>query len=293
MMNLAMSEVMAGANFWDAPGHSMAGSNDLSTRARIFSWIQAHQKTLYLPRTPIHPVGIYFSPQTRNYYANEFVRSYRGILILLMQKHLEFQVVIPRTLTEFQGDNLILPDVRVLSGPERRWLQHYVAGGKKLIITGVDVTQLAPASNVIRFNNCPGKEYMAALESDFEHTTPNSQAALLKQLESAAGINIAASPQVATSIALVDGKPHVFLMNFAGLHGGVNPVQTLQTGIRVTVSPEIKGPAFLLPFLGEVQQLEGVRLDGGISYTLPPISKGAAFWYEPASESTTGAKTNR
>ncbi len=30
MMNLAMSQVMAGANFWDAPGHSMAGSNDLA-----------------------------------------------------------------------------------------------------------------------------------------------------------------------------------------------------------------------------------------------------------------------
>ena len=34
MMNLAMSEVMAGANFWDAPGHSMAGSNDLPTGKR-------------------------------------------------------------------------------------------------------------------------------------------------------------------------------------------------------------------------------------------------------------------
>ena len=32
MMNLAMSQVMAGANFWDAPGHSMAGSNDLPTQ---------------------------------------------------------------------------------------------------------------------------------------------------------------------------------------------------------------------------------------------------------------------
>src|SRR5580704_13833427 len=38
MMNLAMSQVMAGANFWDAPGHSMAGSNDLPTRKKIFSW---------------------------------------------------------------------------------------------------------------------------------------------------------------------------------------------------------------------------------------------------------------
>ncbi len=290
MMNLAMSEVMAGANFWDAPGHSMAGSNDQPTRKTIFSWIQAHQKIFYLPRAPIHPVGVYFSPQTRNYYAEEFVRSYRGILILLMQKHLEFQVVTPRTLTEFQGDTLILPDVRVLSDLERSWLQQYVASGKKLIITGADVTKFSITSNVIRIQPCPGKQYMAALESDFEHTTPNAQAAFLKNLPSMAGIKIEASPQVATSIALVEGTPHVFLANFAGLHGGVNPVQALQTGIRVTVSPEVKGRAFLLPFLGEVQELEGVRRGLGISYTLPPISKGAVFWYEPASESTSGAK---
>ena len=282
MINLSMSEVMAGTNFWDAPGHSMAGSNDLPTRKRIFSWIQAHQKTFYLPRTPIHPIGIYFSPETRNYYADEFIRSYRGILVLLMQKHLEFQVVTPRTLTQFHGDTLILPDVRVLSDAGRSWFEHYVAGGKELIITGADVTQLAPASNVIRFQNCPGKAYMAALESNFGHTTPDSQAAFLKSLKTAAGIQIAASPLVATSIALVNGKPHVFLANFAGLQGGVNPVQILQTGIRVIVSPETKGPAFLLPFLGEVQALEGTRVDGGTAYTLPPISKGAAFWYEPA-----------
>jgi hypothetical protein len=36
MMNLAMSQVMAGANFWDAPGHSMAGSNDLPSRTLSF-----------------------------------------------------------------------------------------------------------------------------------------------------------------------------------------------------------------------------------------------------------------
>jgi hypothetical protein len=293
MMNLAMSQIMAGANFWDAPGHSMAGSNDLSIRKRIFSWIQAHQKTFYLPRIPIHPVGIYFSPQTRNYYADEFIRSYRGILILLMQEHLEFQVVTPRTLAEFQGDTLVLPDVRVLNDQERSGLQHYFAGGKKLIITGADVTQLAPASNVVRIQDCPGRQYMAALETDFEHTTPNSQTAFLNNLKSRTGIQIEASSLVATSIALVDGSPHVFLANFAGLHGGVNPVQTSQTGIRVTVSPEIKGRAYFLPFLGQVQELEGARHDGGVSYTLPPISKGAAFWYEPASDHTIDTKGNR
>ena len=37
MMNLAASEIMAGANFWDAPGHSMAGSNDpLDAERRFF-----------------------------------------------------------------------------------------------------------------------------------------------------------------------------------------------------------------------------------------------------------------
>src|SRR6202011_1782274 len=68
MMNLAMSQVMAGANFWDAPGHSMAGSNDLPTRKKIFSWIKAHEETFYSPRTAIAPIGVYFSPQSRNFF---------------------------------------------------------------------------------------------------------------------------------------------------------------------------------------------------------------------------------
>ena len=85
---------------------------------------------------------------------------------------------------------------------------------------------------------------MTALEADFEHTTPDSQAAFLKNLESGSGIRIEASPQVATSVALVEGKPHIFLANFAGLQGGVNPVQTVQTGIRVTVSSETAARAF-------------------------------------------------
>ncbi|MFZ1931699.1 MAG: hypothetical protein WAU50_21330, partial [Candidatus Sulfotelmatobacter sp.] len=136
MMNLAMSQVTVGANFWDAPGHSMAGSNDPATRKKIFAWIKQNEKTLYLPRTPIHPIGVYFSPQTRNFYAEDFLRSYRGILILLMQAHREFQIVTPRTLHEFRGEALVLPDVRILSPDEQELLKQYAGGGKKLIITG-------------------------------------------------------------------------------------------------------------------------------------------------------------
>ena len=281
MMNLAMSQVMAGANFWDAPGHSMAGSNDLPTRNKIFSWIAAHEKTFYLPRSPMDPIGVYFSPLTRDYYAKDFIRSYRGILILLMQKHLEFQVVTPRTLANFQGKTLILPDVRILNESERTWLGEYVAAGKNLVITGADVTQLDTAPSVIRFPDCPGKSYTATLGTDFEHATPDSQEVFLKSLKTEPTISVAASSQVATSIAQVAGKPHVLLANFAGLRGGVNPVQTPQTGVRVKIAGASKGKAFFLPFLGEVQELKAVQADGGMTFTLPEISKGAVFWYEP------------
>lgn len=285
MMNLAMSEIMAGANFWDAPGHSMAGSNDLPTRKKIFTWIQAHEDTFYLPRTPIHPIGVYFSPDTRNYYPGEFIPSYRGVLILMMQKHLEFQIVTPRTLAEFQGKTLILPDVRLLDEAERVWLRNYALGGKKLVVTGADVTQLGDAPNVIRFQNCPGKAYTEALQKDFEHTVPASQEAFLHSLEDKAAIDIVASPMIATSIARVGGRVQVFLANFAGLRGGVNPVQTPQNDVRITLPAAADGQGFFLPFLGEVQKLNGVESAGRVSYRLPPILKGGVFWYQLPSNS--------
>jgi hypothetical protein len=281
MMNLAVSEIMTGSNFWDAPGHSMAGSNDPSTRKRIFSWIKAHEDTLYQPRTAIAPIGVYFSPGTRNYYAGEFIPSYRGILILLMQKHLEFQIVTPRTLAEFRGQALILPDVRVMSEEERAWLRKYVEGSKTLVITGEDSTQLGAGANVIRFGKCPGKDYYAALQKNVEESTPDREHQFLASLKTGTPVHVDASPMMATSIAQVDGKAHVFFANFAGLQGGVNPIQTPQIGVQVTVPGAKSGRGFFLPFLGDVQPLKGTAGGDGISYKLPAIEKGAVFWYEP------------
>jgi hypothetical protein len=281
MMNLAASEIMAGANFWDAPGHSMAGSNDLPTRKKIFSWIKSHEETFYRPRTAIDPIGVYFSPETRNYNANEFIASYRGILILLMQKHLEFQIVTPRTLSEFRGSTLILPDVRFMSDSEKSSLRTYVGGNKVLVVTGEDATGMGNTANVIRFSKCPGKDYSAALQKDFDASTPEREHEFLKSLKAETAVRVAASPMLATSIAGVNGKPHVFFANFAGLRGGVNPIQTSQTGVQVTISGATNGRGFFLPFLGDVQPLEGNVRAGDVTYNLPAIEKGAVFWYEP------------
>ena len=281
MLNLAMSEVMAGANFWDAPGHVMAGSNDPPTRKRIFSWIRDHEKTLYSPRMPIHPIGVYFSSATRNYYANEFIASYRGILILLIQRHFEFQVVTPRTLSDFQGSTLILPDVRVLSEAEKNWLRTYTEHGNQLVITGADATGLNDGRNILRFAKCPGKDYMLALKQDFEATDPDREHEFLQSLKTEASARVVASRWVATSIARVDGKPHVFFANFAGLLGGVNPLQTPQSEVQVSIPGASNGHGFFLPFLGDVQTLPGTTDNAGMTYKLPTIEKGAVFWYEP------------
>lgn len=282
MMNLAMSQLMVGANFWDAPGHSMAGSNDLPTRKKIFSWIAAHEKTFYLPRTPMHPVGVYFSPATRNYYAREFIESYRGILMLLMQAHLEFQVVTPRTLADFNGRTLILPNVRILDERETDWLQHYTAAGNTVVITGSDVTQLDRTTNVIRIADCPGKAYLANLEKDFEHTSPVSERQFLQSLQTGSIVEVVASPQVSTSISLVNGRPYVFFANFAGLKGGVNPIQTPQSGVRISIQGALMGKGFVLPFLGDIEEIRPARGDHTTSFVVPAISKGMVFWYEPA-----------
>jgi hypothetical protein len=281
MKNLAVSEIMAGANFWDAPGHSMAGSNDIATRRLIFSWIKAHENTFYKPRTTIAPIGVYFSNETRNYYADQFIASYRGILVLLMQKHLEFQVVTPRTLAQFHGPTLVLPDVRIMSEEERDLLRKFVDGGKTLVITGEDATQLRAAANIVRFSKCPGKDYYAALEKSVADSTPHQEQEFLNSLKAEPTVQVMASPMIATSIARVEGKTHIFFANFAGLEGGVNPVQTPQTDVRVTVSGAKSGRGFFLPFLGDVRPLSGTTGDDGITFKLPVIEKGAVFWYEP------------
>jgi hypothetical protein len=282
MQNLAMSQVMDGANFWDAPGHSMAGSNDLPTRKKIFTWIAAHEKTFYLPRGPIDPIGVYFSPETRNFHAKEFIRSYRGILILLMQKHLEFQVVTPRTLEEFRGRTLVLPDVRELSDSEKKLLRGFVAGGKRLVVTGTDATEFPGSPNVVRFAEDPGTAYEAALEKDFEHAASESQQAFLDALQGSEAVRIKGGTQVATSISrTADGRIHCFFANFAGLKGGVNPVQTPQNGIDVSLRASTGGHGYFLPFMGETHEIQGTRHGDFVTFDLPAVTRGAVFWYEP------------
>ena len=134
---------------------------------------------------------------------------------------------------------------------------------------------------MVRLADDPGKSYSALLEKNFEQTSPEAEQGLFKALEGGDAVRVKAGQQVATSIARTsDGHVNVFFANFTGLVGGKNPVQTPQTGVEVTLASKSQGRGFFLPFLGETQALKGVQQGDSITFTLPPITKGAVFWYE-------------
>jgi hypothetical protein len=280
MKTLAASQVMAGANFWDAPGHSMAGSNDAATRQQIFDWIARHEKTFYRPRNPFQPTGVYFSPSSRNFDPARFLPSYRGTLLLLLQNHLEFQVVTPRTLSTFRGSTLILPDVSILDGSERDQLQSLLARGGRLVVAGADGTGFSASSNVVAFSNSPGSRYLGALEKDFVAASRDQPAEFLAALSPSKDLIVNAPPLVTSNTALVDGKPHVFLANFAGIVPHHNLRPTAESSVKITVPAARKCVLHYLPFLGEEQKVSSTRTGDSQVFALPGFDRGAVAWLE-------------
>lgn len=280
MKNLAMSQVIAGANFWDAPGHSMAGSNDEATRAEIFAWIEKNEKSLYLPRVPIQPIGVYFSPKSRDYDAQNFLPSYRGLLVLLLQAHREFQVVTPRTLSEFHGKVLVLPNVSNLSASEKDSLASFSKLGGRIIVTGQDATALPAASNIMRIADCPAKAYLDGLQRDFTQGSKDIPVDFLEALKNDQQIMIDAPSTVATNVANVNGAPHVFLANFGGLIPSKVAIPTPVSGIKITVPATMGNTLVYLPFLGEPQTLHGLKKASQTEFTLPPVERGAVVWIQ-------------
>ncbi|RYG54686.1 MAG: hypothetical protein EOO01_00800 [Chitinophagaceae bacterium] len=274
MKNLALSNLMAGTNHYDARGHVMSGSNDIETRTLINKWIAANERIFYEPRKPIAPIGVYFSPKTRNYFPNGFIESFEGMMTLMLQSHLEFQVVTPATLEEFAGNILILPDVTIISAEEEAFFRKF-AYGKKLIRTS-------------------GKDYSRLLKTEFDRAawTANFdkislynfltkfKADLVSKSNHKSDISVDASPFISSQIASVDGKPHVFLANFAGLKSDEVVNQIPEKNIKITFKGNKETKVFYLPFLGNKQQLKSTVKNGHITCTLPPVSKGAVVWIE-------------
>jgi hypothetical protein len=282
MKNLAMSQIMVAVNVWDAPGHSMAGSNDIRTRTQIFKWIAQHEKTFYSPRSPLSPVGVYFSPKSRNFDSAGFLPSYRGTLLLLLQKHLEVQVVTPRTIAAFRGHALVLPDVSILNDEERSSLREFLSKGGHLVITGTDATGLGDATGIVRFRDCPAKSYFEYAQKDFAAASQFVPAEFLATVDTKPQMSVEAPPTVAANIAVVNGKTTIFFANFSGLVPHKVAVPTPQAGVRISTPATDLRTIRILHFLGETQTLHGQNIGDRRVFTLPTLERGAVAWFEDA-----------
>jgi hypothetical protein len=279
MLNLAMSELMAGANVWDAQGHVMSGSNDLPTRTEIYGWIQKHEDIFGAIRKPVGETGVYFSDATRNLHPSEFVNSYRGVLLLLLQNHVQFQIVTPRTLAQFRGKVLVLPSVRVVSKDEVAGLRGYASRGGKVVVTGTADAQLESLHGAVRLSASREVKYLGRAEMDFSASDPASEPDLLKAIATSTGTEVKASKNVVVHEARIGDRVFLFFANFGGLQAGVKATPIMQKDIEVTVPLSFGASLHWLPFMGSETELKGQASPEGLWFTIPELDRGAVAWF--------------
>ncbi|MBT9330103.1 hypothetical protein [Paracidobacterium acidisoli] len=280
MLNLAMSELMAGANFWDAKGHVMSGSNDPPTRREIFHWIAAHDHTFFDTRTPLGNVGVYFSDTTRNYGPKDFVAAYRGVILYLLENHIQFQIVTPRTLSSFHGPTLVLPDVRFISDEESAAFHTFAQSGR-LVLTGKPDEKLQDIAGAIRLPDSPERAYLDAASSHFDGERPaDASSALQKAIDNHFDISIEAPRTVVGHVARVNNKTYVYFANFTGLQAGVNATPTPQTEVSVLVPSSLGTKMHVLPFMGSESEITGRKQGDDVRFTLPAVQRGTVVWLE-------------
>ncbi|MGA7158528.1 MAG: hypothetical protein WBY53_16905 [Acidobacteriaceae bacterium] len=280
MLSLANSELMAGANFWDASGHVMSGSNDMATRAQIFHWVAAHENIFGAERKPEGATGVFFSDLTRNYYPKEFVAAYQGVLLMLLQNHLQFQIVTSRTLKDFHGSVLALPDVRVVSAQEASAVKNFAARGGHVVLTGKADVQLDGLPKATRFPQQPELLYLNAAQKNFYGIDPQSEPDLLHAMTAQSSVHVDASKDVVVHQAKIRRRTCFFFLNVSGLRAGHNETPDTQPGIRIAIH-RTTGSKLLhwLPFLGAEATVRGRISGDSVIFALPPLQRGAVAWY--------------
>ncbi len=273
MLNLAMSELMAGANFWDAKGHVMSDSNDMPTRVQIFKWIAVHEDIFGVRREPIGQVGVYFSDTTRNFYPQDFVASYRGMLLPLLRNHVQFRIVTPRTLSSFDGQVLVLPDVRVLSDAESVSIHKFSQQGGRVIATGKTDAKLSDLSSATRYPDAPERADLKAAEADFSSPDSAWATEYLGELHLTNKVEVKASRNLVAQVATIGNRPYVFLANFDGLKPGTIATPRTLHDVQITMEAPAGSKLHVLPFMGVESVISGKQQANQMQFTLPSVDR--------------------
>lgn len=272
MKTLFAAQLTAGANTWDAQGHVMSGSNDLATRTQVFGWIAQHEHVFYDPRQPIAPVGVYFSPQTRDYHPDEFIADFKGALHALLLAHREFQILTPDTVAGFRGTAIIVPQKQSIEHAEMDRLMGAQQRGIKLIDLGSDAT---------RFEKLLAETLPDAAAKGTENTEVETALDhLLSAMPTEAKNQVHASAFTVSQIARVNGSVHVYLFNVKGLIAKQKLLPDTESRATVDFDTSEGSRVYALPFLGTVSELATQRAGDKTSVHVPAFSRSIVIWCE-------------
>ncbi len=314
MKSLFASELFTGTNMWDVKGYVMSSTNDMETRTEVYKWASQYEDLFYSNRVPVEPISVYFSDVTRNYFSEDFINSYRGIVNLLTHSHLPFQVVTSRTIDKMAPKILILPDVKCISDKEAGSIKKLSENGSKLIITGgfaeyndnreklnthelqgnlsfvKEISDKPGAENYLVLKKSPGKSYTEAMKDELNNYFRSGGE--LKKMKSirdeflaelttftsyAPEIKIDAPVDLIAVPVHNDGNINVFLTNVRALTTVYDmPVRTLKD-IKISFPAEGSDEVYILPFLGEKEKIDTRVNDNEISFTVPEIDRGAVI----------------
>ena len=146
----------------------------------------------------------------------------------------------------------------------------------------------------IYFPKCPASAYYAQLRKEFDQQATggaweqaefnNLRKVFVAEILEVSGFQpavlIDASPFVSSQTASVGGKATVFLANFKGLKSKEIARQTPEENVTIAFSASGPGTIAFLPFLGQIQKVQGTFSGGKLTCKLPPIDKGAVVWVE-------------
>ncbi|MBL7699849.1 MAG: DUF4832 domain-containing protein [Chitinophagaceae bacterium] len=304
--NLFVSQVMSGTNPWDAARHVMSGSNDYDARTQVYKWIKENEQLIYSKRETISPVGVYFSPNTRDYFSDSWERSYFGTMEFLMQKGIEFEIVTPATLNKFSSGLLIFPDVKSLGTEELAEIENILKQGRKqLVFTGntgdydgvrkkveknpVKLLVANYKQNATLIEDDPGSDFDKFMKMKYDSATYNDKepqhegSKSYSEIETILGkyylptVAIKGGTGCVSQVALLNGKPTVYIANFTGLRSKENAIPIPRRDVTVTFYnlPSKAVVVNFISFLEKPVQLKGVWNGNDLTVSLPAFLRGA------------------
>lgn len=300
MKSLFASQLFSGTNMWDVKGYVMSSTNDMPTRTEVYKWVSDHEKIFY-PGTdkPVDPVSVYFSDYTRNYFSEEFLKSYRGIINLLMHSHIPYQIITSRTLQKLNPDVLIMPDVKSISDEELESLNKLE--NTKFILTGdfaeFDQDRKKRTQNslvnkgsdkILYLKDCPGKDYTTLINRDLnKHFASKDSLKYLAEVRKEfierlklfasyePDVKIDAPADIISRTNLTDEGLLIYLLNTRAVCEACGESENKTIDVKISLNSSlVKGEVSILPFLGSPAKLNTETADGLTTLSVPGIERG-------------------